>query len=148
MAVQANGTDAKDIALHFMELCGLSYIPARVARNVKSAKDLLEQGYTKEQIMSVIQHVIFVKKVDVYSFGYIYSCIEDVLYEIEESAEKAKAQVEIKEAIKKQTATIEQDRKRVIGIDESTTRNRQKAGRFDPQSRLREKYNFDMFEGK
>lgn len=146
MAVQANGTDAKDVALHFMEVTGIPLIPTKVARTVRSVKNLLEDGYTRDQLMSVINHVIFVKKIDVYSFGYIFTCIDDVLFELEESVENEKARAEIAEAMKKQVATIEEDRKRVITVDESTERNQEKARRFNTESRLREKYNFDMFE--
>lgn len=142
MSVKANGTHAKDIALHFMKVTGVERAtPAIFGRTIKQAKGLLESGYTKEEVIGVIDYIINQGR-NMYSIGYVNACINDVLREIEKEslAEEAKR---VKEVIHEEQSKA---RGAVTSDGESATRNAEKAGRLGVQSRLRKKFDFDMFE--
>lgn len=142
MTVIPNGTDAKDIALHFLNATGVTRMtPAIVSQNIGRAKHLLGSGYSKEEVISVIDHIV-ASGVEMYSIGYVSSAINDVLREMKKSddAKKGKLiaeQMEVHNA--KQRGVVEKD-------DERAERNARKARRTGVQSRLREKFDFDMFE--
>lgn len=140
--VKANGTVAKDIGLYFLQETFVErYTPAIVKRTIGQAKGLLEAGYTDEEIRYTIDHLT-AKGVDMYSLGYVSSAINDVLREKKAWEIKAKAeqmQQKISDAQSKDREVVDVD-------DESAERNRQKAERFNLQSRKRTKFDLDMFE--
>ena len=139
---KANGTIAKDIALYFLNMTTDRYTPSMVAKTVKQAKQLLEAGYTKEEIISVIDYIVTKTNVKMYSLGYVNCCINKVLDKINEE-EKAKQIQEIIEQAKKEQATAF-DRG---DIDNgSTRRNREKVNRLNVQSRVGKKFDFDMLK--
>ena len=140
--VKANGTIAKDIALYFLDITTDRYTPSIVAKTVRQAKQLLEAGYTKEEIISVIDYITTRTNVKMYSLGYVNYCINEVLDKINEE-EKAKQIQEIIEQAKKEQATVF-DRGDID--NDSTRRNREKVNRLNVQSRVRKKFDFDMFE--
>lgn len=141
---KANGTDAKDIALYFLGVTGVERAtPAIIGKTIAQTKHILEAGYTKDEILAVIDHVIR-KGVRMYSIGYVSHAINDVLREMEQ--EKLKEQA--KEVVKQLEENHAQSRSEVKHDDESAQRNRDKARRLGVQSRKREKFNFDMFEGQ
>ena len=146
MAVVPNGTDAKDIALYFIDITSTRTTPAIVAKTIIQAKELLKHNYTKEEIISVIDYLIDVKKVNIYSLGYISSSINDTLREINEIKKREIALKQIQETKEKLAIAFESTRNEVSDNSKTGERNREKASRTSFQSRLGEKFNFDMFE--
>jgi hypothetical protein len=145
MTVQANGTDAKDIALHFIRVTVERATPSVISRTVVQAKSLLNSGYTKQEIIKAIDYLVDVKKVQMYSLGYVSACINEVLKAItsEESKEKAKIEKE------KLAESIKNAASEVVGVSddgESTERNRRKSAAFGIESRFGEKLDFDLFK--
>jgi hypothetical protein len=138
MTVIANGTHAKDIALHFVDRTTGRATKAIMAKTVTQAKSLLESDYEKKEIIDAIDYVIDVKGVQMYSLGYISASINTILLEM-------KQQKEINLA-KEQIASSQVQQKEVIHDEESTSRNQRKANGFGAKSRIREKFNFNMFE--
>lgn len=146
MSPTPNGTDAKDIALYFIKLTQGRATPSIIAKTIRQAKTLLSHEYTKQEIIEVIDYIILEKKYDVYSLGYINTCINDVLREIKKKKEQEELQKK-KEEVRKQLAS-EVTCSEVKDDGKSTERNRKKARRLGVQSRFREKFNLDMFEGQ
>jgi hypothetical protein len=139
-----NGTDAKDIALHFIDLTMGRATPAIIAKTVNQAKVLLASDYTKEEIISVIDYIVANKSVTMYSLGYVNACINSVLREINLEQDKQKAN-KLKQTIK--TSFAKQiTPKEVVVNDDSTQRNKNKCARFGVQPRVRTKPYLDLFE--
>lgn len=142
-----NGTDARDIALHYIDLRKERTTPQIVKRTIGQAMTLLKSGYTKDEIIEVLDYVIIDKKVDMYSLGYLNASINDMIREVAVKKNNDSL-IEDKQKLK---ALIEEEqakmRDEVTACDESTERNREKARRNSPESRFGKKYSFDMFEG-
>ena len=147
MKAKANGTEAKDIALHFVSMAELKTTPQIMSKTVLQAKTLLEHEYTKEEIIEVIDFIVNEKKATMYSLGYVNASINDVLREIKEKKSVEINKVKSEEVQRQLTSIQEKQRNEVIDGGESTQRNRKKLDRFGSKSRFGEKYNFDMFEG-
>jgi hypothetical protein len=142
MSPKANGTDAKDVALYFMRATGVERVtPAIIAKTIAQVKNILKSGYTKEEIIAVIDYVVE-KGVRMYSIGYVSHAINDVLEEIEEK----KLQEEAKNVAAKLEEEQARKRSEVKNDGETTARNQDKARRLGVQSGKREKFNFDLFE--
>lgn len=142
MSKKVNGTDAKDVGLHFLRATGVERAtPAIIAKTISQAKHILSAGYTKDEIISVIDHVVK-KNPTIYSIGYISHAMNDALREINEDNVKSEAK-EIAKQLEEQQL---KERKAVTSDGESAKRNREKASRLGVQSRLGKKFNFDMFE--
>lgn len=137
MTIPVNGTDAKDIALHFIELTTGKATPSIIAKTIQQAKNLLKYGYTKTEIISVIDYLITVKHVDLFSLGYVNTSINNVLREIKNNKPKTTSHP---------TFQTYQDRNEVMANDESTNRNKSKLNRFGVKSRFGEEFAIDMFE--
>lgn len=142
MTIQPNGTDAKDIALHFVNITVGKATPAIMKKTISQAKTLLSSGYTKEEIIKAIDYIIDVMHVDMYSLGYVNTAINDVLKQIRQK-EKEEA---IKEIVRKAEEEISASEDEVVVDEESSRRNREKIKGTGIQSRFGEKFNFDMFE--
>lgn len=138
--------DSKEIALYFLDLTQDKFTPAIVARNVKQARALLEAGYTKEEIIRVIDAVLKVND-SVYSFGYISASINDVLRKLNEF-EKREAVEKQREEMRTQNALTIQESRSEVSPDESTERNREKARRVSVQSKFGRKYDFEIFDNE
>lgn len=148
MTVPVNGTDAKDIALHFIALTVGRATPTIIKKTVIQAKTLLQSGYTKDEVIKVISYLVDKKGIQMYSLGYVNACINDVLKEIQlqQRIEEQKAKAE---ELKKEIASVQEEQRNEVKDDgESTQRNRDKVNRFGTQSRFGKKFDFDMFEGK
>jgi hypothetical protein len=139
MTLQPNGTHAKEVAVHFIEKTTERATPAVYAKVTKMAKTILASGYSKDEIVKVIDYIVDVKGVQMYSLGYVNTCINEMLKEIEQEELKKQGQ-EIKKT------QLEQPRSEVIDDGESRERNRDKAKRFGILSGFREKHHLDMFE--
>lgn len=135
---------AKEIALYFLDLTQDKFTPAIVSRNVKQSRELLEAGYTKEEIIRVIDAVLK-RNPNVYSLGYISASINDVLRELNEF-EKREAVEKQREEMRTQNALTIQESRSEVSPDESTERNREKARRARVLARFGKKFDFDMFE--
>jgi len=145
--IKANPTQARDVALYFLDLTSDRITPQIVARTVKQVKDVMENGYTKEELIKVIDYILD-RKSGIYSFGYISASINDVLRKIYEEEDK---QVRLLQSValhSQLTSTIESQREEVGVIDESTDRNRDKARGIGVQSRFGKKFDFDMLKGE
>jgi hypothetical protein len=135
---------AKEIALYFLDLTQDKFTPSIVSRNVKQSRELLEAGYTKEEIIRVIDAVLK-RNPNVYSLGYISASINDVLRELNEF-EKREAVEKQREEMRTQNALTIQESRSEVSPDESSERNREKARRASVQSKFGKKFDFDMFE--
>lgn len=139
---KVNGTLAKDIALYFLDMTTDGrYTPTVVAKTVIQAKSLLESGYTKEEVIQVIDELIRQGKV-MYSLGYVSASIGSVL-------------ADIKRKIPNPVVEEEQEKLRLLSLEklnevqldaESTERNRSKARRFGIQRGKREERFINLFE--
>lgn len=148
MTIHADGTSAKDIALHFINQTVGRATPAIMKKTVNQAKVLLQSGYTKEEVITVIDHIVHNTSIEMYSLGYVGVCINDVLKEIKKKDIDGTIKAQSEE-IKRTLASIqEKERSEVIGDDESAKRNRSKIDRFGVKSRFGEKPFGDMPEGK
>lgn len=143
MTIKANGTDAKDVAIHFVKVTVGRATPAIIGKTVIQAKTLLESGYTKNEIIDVIDFLIDKKGIKMYSLGYVSTSINSVLKELQEEKDKIKLQ-ELKQEVKEQAEKLHKSE--VVDDGESTQRNRDKLNRFGNESRVGKKFNFDMFE--
>lgn len=119
----ANPTIAKDLVLHFFSLKNYTITPDVMAKSMVQMKRLLDKGYTPEQIKATMECY----KDDMYSVGYLDHVIDE--YITKEYMRKLK----------------EKDLKTLTEVN-STGNNKQKAERFNSQSRVRKKYNFDLFK--
>lgn len=140
MSVPANGADAKDIALHFIDMTTGKVTPSIMAKTVTQAKNLLNYGYNKTEIIDVIDYLITVKHVDLYSLGYVNASINNVLREIQ------KQKANQKKPIPPTFTQTYRKRNEVKENDESTNRNKSKLNRFGIQPRFGEESFIDMFK--
>lgn len=138
MTIQPDGTAAKDIALYFIRITGGSLSTSNVGKTIIQAKKLLSLGYKKQNIIDVIDYLI-ASNINIYSLGYLFSCIESTLNTLE-VAKKAKTEKE------KLTLANQQQQSEVVSNLESSERNKRKLKQFGVQSRFGEKFNFDLFE--
>ena len=131
-----NPTHAKDIALHFYDRkewrVGGKHATSPFGKSVNQAKKLLGYGYTKEEIIDVIDYIFDKTDVNVYSFGYVNYVINEIL-------DKVKV-MKMKEQETQTTMEVMSEQ------DESTTRNKRKLERLNRKSNIGEEYNFDMFK--
>ena len=140
---KANRREAKTIAFHSLNLTtdGRN-TPAVIAKTINQAKNLLSVGYTVDEICESIDHIVS-RGIVMYSFGYLNTCIGDVLKQINELKEAERLKEEVRQLLLKQT-----EEQGEVKLDvESTERNRSKAARFGTKSGFREKHHLDMFEG-
>lgn len=139
MTVKPNGTDAKDIALHFVNSTTGRATPQIMGKTINQAKSILKSGYTKTEVLDVIDYLIHTKNADLYSLGYVGASINDVLKTIrkQRAIEEAKKQLALKQVQERSVVEVE---------SESSQRNRSKVERFGVQSGFREKYHLDLFE--
>jgi len=142
MSPIANGTDAKDIALHFLKAIEQRATPQIIGKTINQAKIILTSGYKKKEILDVIDYIIDKKKTEMYSLGYVGTCINDVLREMHEEVVDEGVTHEIDQLASK----INSERSEVIIDHESRERNRERAKRINSECRLRKKFNLDMFE--
>jgi len=135
-------SDAKDIAIYFVNSTNMKASKALMSRTIVQAKSMLSDGFTKDEIIKTIDYVINVRKVDLRSLGYINVVISDLLPQVL----KHEAQLSTQNVGKELAAFIEASRSEVRGNDESTNRNKSKLNGFGLQPRFGEKLDFDMFE--
>jgi DNA-binding transcriptional MerR regulator len=140
-----NPTEAKEIALEWLALLGQKPTPALMARIIKQVKGLMEVGFSDEEIRYTMKVVVRTKP-DVYSFGYVEACINDVLRKRAEERRKAEVKQISKDLQEEAKPILVTSESEVSQDDEVSERNRRKAERFGIQSRVREKSYFHLFE--
>jgi hypothetical protein len=147
--VKADGTDAKDIAIHFLDMTNQRFTPAIMSKTVVQAKRLLEAGYTKDEIIASIDWVVGSTSVQMYSLGYINTMINKILVNIKEEQE----QRELKKRMKTSKEEMDKYQKELIAKegdtkknDQSRERNKAKINRFGDATRFGEKHSFDMLK--
>jgi len=128
--------DAKDIACHFVDKAEIRATPTMMGKTINQAKSLLNSNYTKEEVIKVIDYLVDQRNINMYSLGYINTCIHQVLNEVNVKEQKEKAD-KLKYKIK--TQGVESNGK-------STDRNNSKLSQFGIQSRFRKKLVSDLFE--
>jgi len=136
---KTNGTDAKDIAIYFLDLIEERYTPSMVARTIVQTKSILKSGYTKEEIMKTIEFIVTKTNVEMYSIGYVSSSINSILKQINKE--------ELSETIKEELIKFEEDKETAKEVDVdvgSRERNRNKV--TSDESRKREKSYLDLFK--
>lgn len=144
MTNKANPTDARTVAFHFLDATtdGRN-TPAIIAKTVNQVKNLMNVGYTKDEITDTIDHVV-ARGIKMHSFGYLNTCIADVLVQVN----KRKASSDVVK-VKEELAEMEKKAMEEVNtVDESTERNREKLSKFGLQSREREKHYLDLFKGQ
>lgn len=141
MSVKANGTDAKDIALHFLNLTEGRATKAIMGKTIMQAKSILEAGYTKEEILMVIDFIISTKNIQMYSLGYVSASINDALREAKKHKEQQENKLKMEQLAKEQRVEVSTD-------EQVRERNRARLERLGIQSTIRRKHSLDMFEGK
>ena len=140
--MKVNGTIAKEIAIHFLDRTQERYTPSMVAKTIIQTKSIMKSGYTKEEIIDVIDYIVDEGKVNMYSVGYVSSAINDVLAKIN----KEKTQKLIAEQKKEMEEKFSEiDNNEVVDI-ESGQRNKTKLDRFGAESRKRKESYSDLFE--
>lgn len=133
---QAYSTIAKDVASYFYQKTGIRGTPAMYAKTIKQAKSLLEAGYTEEEIIYCLDFVIDIKKIDIYSLGYLSYTIANIIKEVR-ATNSQKVASEVKQKMDNMS-------KEVLGDNEGLERNKQKAQNIGVKSRFGEKFTFDM----
>lgn len=118
-----NPTNAKELVLYFHTIKELEIIPETMAKSMVQMKQLLKKGYTPEQIKSTMEYY----KDDMYSIGYLQYVIDKHITE-----------EYMKELKDKELETLTE-------VSQAGD-NRQKAERFNSQSRFGKKYNIDLFK--
>lgn len=139
-------SDAGIVAKYFINITSGRATPAIMKKTVSQAKTLLKNGYTKDEIIEVIDYLINKQKTEIYSLGYVITSINNILYKIK-NEKTIKNKNKLKEIIVKHTEQQEKQRSEVVRNPESSHRNNAKANRFGIQSRFRKKYFSDLFEG-
>lgn len=134
-----NPTVAKELALFFLEKIEQRPTPTTMARTIKQIKEMMEFGYTDEEIKYAIEYALKANP-NVYSFGYVATLIDKAL----KLRIKKPAPVH---AVDLHTITVTKESE-VEKLDELSERNKRKSSEFGVQSRKRKKYNFDLFEGQ
>ena len=140
-------SDAQRVAKHFIGSTEQRATPAIMKKTTSQAKSILQSGYTKEEIIEVIDYLINIKQVNIYSLGYINKSINDVLRQIKQN-NKEKEKQELKSQIEQEQANREQQTGEVKSDYESAERNQGKAGKLGVKPRFGEESFSDLFEGK
>lgn len=140
---KANGTHAKDIAIYFLDATTDKYTPAIVRKTIMQAKQLLETGYSKQEIIDTIDYIILRTPAVMYSLGYVSSAINDVLRTLNIERKEAETRRIIEES---KANYVEEDTEEVVEDVESQQRNRDKLNKFGNESRKREESYLDMLK--
>lgn len=134
-----NPTEAKEIALEFLQLIGQSPSRANMSRTIQQVKLIMEANYSSEDIRYVMNDCI-ARVPDIYSFGYIARAMERVLANRVKEPEEYPTHV-IEVVTHQVTSESEVEKE-----DDTTARNREKAKRLGVQSGKRAQSYLDMLE--
>ncbi len=132
---------AYNIATYFLKKTKQN-TTANLKKTLNQANRLLDKGYSENDIINSIDLVIE-KGINIYSLGYITTCIDDCLKELQAKQYKDKLNKIVTTSIDKLNCL---NRNEVIANIDSKKRNRTKLNRFGIQSRFGEKFNFNMLK--
>lgn len=125
----------RDVVMHFIKrTTDGRATPSVFSKTTMQAKSLINSNYTPEEIIKVIDYVIDVKNVQMYSLGYISACIGSTLQEIK--------QQEALDTAKRLTKQMEGE----VNHESGLTNNQSKIHRYGVESRFREGIAGDMPE--
>lgn len=133
-------SQANDIAKYFVDVAlGKNAKKSDYGRSNKLAASLLKD-FTKDEIVKVIDYLVYVKRTKMYSFGYVSTVINEVLETLNHN----------------ELASVERDkmndllrREQEVTIDNATgERNRNKAGRLGTKPRFGKELDLNLFEGE
>ena len=124
------------ITLYYLRRIGVEADKNNIAKTMRIAKSLL-YDYSEEDILDTIDFILDVKKVDMYSLGYVSASISTLIKDVRK--ERARKVV--------RGMTQESSRDEVTIEHGSQERNRDKRQQLGVQSRIREKYSKHLFEG-
>lgn len=130
-------TDARTIALEFCKQAFDKPTKSQIARTVIQAKQILSEGYSVDDTLLTLDYALNVKRVNMYSLGYLKVTMGDLLPQAVAHRDKEKAK-------KEQQALIEAQRNAEEVND--AERNRTKARGYGVQSGFGKKHSFDMLE--
>lgn len=136
--MKPNGTHAKDIAIYFFDHTNQRATKQIFMKTVVTAKSLLSNGYSKEEILKAIDYLIE-QGVNMHSLGYVSASINDVLVKVRER-EKKETSVDTKKDMEEYL----QEQRRKGGTYEIQTNNRNKRKRVGVQSKFREKFDLNL----
>lgn len=129
--VKANGTQAKEIALHFLDVTTDGRNTRHViAKTITQAKSLLNTGYTRDEIIGTIDYMVK-RGAKMFSLGYINASIGQVIEDVQRELNKEKT---LQEVHRLEELTKSQQNE-VSTRDESSERNRQKINGFGIKQR-------------
>lgn len=135
--------DALEVAQHFVKVTEERATPAIMAKTVSQAKVILSSGYSKEEVIRVIDYCVNVKKVKMYSIGYVSVSINSVLSQLNKEDIQQRATQIRKE---QETSFAEVETKEVIPNDESKKRNQDRSSRLGVQPRIGTEPYLDLFK--
>lgn len=130
--------DAREIVQYFFNKCCIDAESKAFARTTAQVNKLLST-YSKQDIINVINHLVDVKHVNIYSFGYVLLLIDETMSLFKKQAAAVHVAEQIAEHAKSVVTTeVKQD-------GESAKRNTSKASRFGVQPRFGKKSDFNLF---
>ncbi len=92
------GKSAQNVAFSFFTKFQLKYTPTDIKRVMKNVKDLMNAGYTEEELLNIIDYAFDNQPPSgIYSFGYIISIKDKALNEVRLKAEKLKREAQAQE---------------------------------------------------
>lgn len=128
---------AKEIALYFCNAIGADLRKRGILpRTINTAKAILAEGYTKQQIFSVIDMALLLKP-NIYSMEYIRITMEDTLARVK----RMEASSLHRQIVKEATMIAESE---VKEIECTGTNNEGKLEKLNTQSSFGKKRNFDL----
>lgn len=143
---KVNGTHAKEVAIHFLDMTQERYTPAIVSKTIVQAKSLLGAGYTVEEIKRVIEYIVKETGVAMYSLGYVNAAINGILEKLAEIDKEEEIQALIKKSKAEVHVNTNMKEGAQVNDEGSRERNKQKLDGISLQSRKREKSYLDMLE--
>lgn len=115
-------SQASSVAKYFVKATDLRVTRAIMAKTVNQAKSLLNHGYTEQEIIEVINHII-ARGTSMYSLGYVNTCINNVLHELNEIKQK-QTKTDLKQTIRQM---VKQEK---VEVKTHKSNNRNKSSKF------------------
>lgn len=135
-------THAKEVAFYFFDKTETRATKAIIARTIKQVKDIMGDGYTKDEMIKCIDYIVDVKKVDMYSIGYLASGINNTLRYVKDMEKRELIESQREEIDKVKQGEVDTE----VSYDaESTERNKAKLQRRSGKSKFRKSFDFDLF---
>lgn len=128
-------TDAKEIAIYFLDITNSHASKAFMATTIIQAKQLLNRGYTMKQIKNTIKYVYDVKNPNMYSLAYITASIDSMQKEMKE--------LEARKPSKYDSSQFEEGE---TDFEQQAKRNKDKLHRFGKKPGFGKEHYIDMLK--